>query len=108
MDPNGRHSRPILKQPVSIFSIRTTKTPTQPQRCKGGTLATYSGQVCPVFIPTRHTSEASEDASLHRVHIACATLRGRDGGSLLQLFRDTLSAIYENIITLDSVEAFQI
>jgi len=70
-------------------------------------MLTYSGQVCPVFIPTRHTSEASEDVSLHRVHIACASFRGRAGGSLMQLFRDKLSAIYENIINLDSVEAFQ-
>jgi hypothetical protein len=63
--------------------------------------------VCPVLIPTEHTSEASEDASLRIVHIACAAFRGRDGGNLLRLFRDTLSTIYENIITLDSVEAFQ-
>ena len=63
--------------------------------------------MCPVFISIGDTSEASEDASLHRVHIVCAAFRGRDGGSLLQLFRDTLSTIYENIITLDNVEAFQ-
>jgi hypothetical protein len=69
-------------------------------------MLTYNGQVCPVLIPTRYPSEASEDASLHRVHNACAAFRGRDGGSLLRLLRNTLSASYENIITLDSVEAF--
>ena len=41
------------------------------------------------------------------MHIACVACRGRDGGSLLQLFRDTLSAIYASIIALDSVDAFQ-
>jgi hypothetical protein len=96
--PNSRSSSSTYKQQRCQHSNKDTRA----ER-----LLTYSGQVRPIFVPERHTSEASEDASLHRVHIACATFRGRDGGSLLQLFRDTLSTIYENIITLDSVEAFQ-
>jgi hypothetical protein len=32
---------------------------------------------------------------------------GKDGARLSQLFRDSLSDIYENILTLDPAEAFQ-
>jgi hypothetical protein len=48
------------------------------------------------------------DASLHILFIACATFKGRDGGSLIHLFRDALSEIYENIITMDNVDALQL
>ena len=71
-------------------------------------MLTYTGQVCLVLISTKHTNETPEKASLHKIHIACATFVGRDGGSLLHLFRDTLSAIYENILNLDCVDTFHL
>ena len=68
---------------------------------------TYTGHACPVLIPTRHTNEASEDASLHRLHVSCAAFRGLDAGSLLQLFKDSLKDIYDNNISLDGADAHQ-
>ena len=68
-------------------------------------LLTYRGHVCPVLLPTWHTNEASEDASLHRLHVSCAAFRGLDAGSLLQLFKDSLKDIYDNTISLDGADA---
>ena len=67
-------------------------------------LLTYTGQVSPVFIPSGHHSEASRDATLHKLHISSAAFRGLDSGSLLQLFKDSLKDIYENIISLDTAD----
>ena len=95
---------------VRFPSNRSTSSTYEQQRSqhnnkdtRAGRLLTYNGQVCPVLIPTGHTNEASE---LHKLHNVCVAFRGRDGGNLLQLFRDILSAIYENIITVDNVEEF--
>jgi hypothetical protein len=68
---------------------------------------TCTGHVSPILIPTRHSNEASGDASLHILHVACVAFRGRDGANLFQLFRDSLSTTYENILALDTVEVFQ-
>jgi hypothetical protein len=68
-------------------------------------LLTYIGHVCSVLLPTCHTSEASEDASLHRLHVSCAAFRGLDAGSPLQLFKDNLKNIYDNTISLDGADA---
>ena len=70
-------------------------------------LLTYTWHVCLVFLPTGHTSEASEDASLHRLHVSCAAFRGLDAGSLLQLFKDSLKDVYDNTISLDGADAHQ-
>jgi hypothetical protein len=69
---------------------------------------TYTVQVSSILIPKGHANEASGDASLHRLRVACTTLRGKYGASLLHFFRDSLSEIYENILALDSAEVFQV
>ena len=71
-------------------------------------MLTYTGNVCPVLLPTDHTSEASEDASLHRLHFSCAAFRGLDAGSLLQLFKDILNDIYDSTISLDIANSHQV
>jgi hypothetical protein len=71
-------------------------------------MLTYIGQVCLVLIPTSHTSEGSEDASLHSRYVASAIFRDLDGGSLLQLSKDNLKDINKNTIFLDSADAFQV
>jgi hypothetical protein len=71
-------------------------------------LRTYTGHVCPVLLPTGHNNEASEDASLHRLHVSSAAFRGLDAGRLLQLFKDSLKDVYENTISLDGGDAQQI
>ncbi len=71
-------------------------------------MLTYTENVCPLLLPTDHTSEASEDASLHRLHFSSAAFRGLDAGSLLQLFKDILKDIYDNTISLDSANAHQV
>jgi len=68
---------------------------------------TYTWHACPILLPTGHTIEKSEDASLHRLHISCAAFRGLDLGSLLQLFKDSLKDIYDNTISLDGADAYQ-
>jgi hypothetical protein len=70
-------------------------------------MLTYTRHVCPVLLPTRHTNQASEDASLHRLHVSCAAFRGLDAGSLLQLFKDSIKDIYDNTISLDGADANQ-
>jgi len=67
----------------------------------------YTWHVCLVLLPTGHTSDASEEASLHRLHVSCAAFRGLDAGSLLQLFKDSLKDIYDNTISLDDANAYQ-
>jgi hypothetical protein len=64
-------------------------------------MLTYTWHVCPILLPIGHTSEASEDASMHRLHGSCAAFRGLDAGSLLHLFKDSLKDIYNNTISLD-------
>jgi hypothetical protein len=71
---------------------------------KAERLLAYTGQVSPILFPTGHNNEASGDASLHRLHVACAVFRGKDGANLLQLFRDSMSTTYEIIHALDTVE----
>jgi len=71
-------------------------------------LLTHEGQVSPTLIPSGHSNEASEDATLHRVHASCAAFRGKDAAGLLQLFRDSLSRKYENITALDTADTFQV
>ena len=71
-------------------------------------LLTHEGQVSPTLIPSSHNNEASEDASLHRIHASCAAFRGKNGAGLLRLFRDSLSTIYDNILALDIVDEFQV
>ena len=70
-------------------------------------MMTHTCQVFPIHIPTRHSNEASRDASLHRLHVASAAFRGKDGAGLLQLFRDSMSTTYEYILALDTAEDFQ-
>ncbi len=67
---------------------------------------TYTGHASPILIAAGHTSKASEDASLYRLHVSCATFRGIDAGSLLQLFKDIPKDIYDNTISLDSADAY--
>ena len=62
---------------------------------------TYTRHVCLVLLPTCHTNKASEDASLHHLHVSCTAFRGLDEGSLLQLFKDNLKDIYDNTISKD-------
>jgi len=71
-------------------------------------MLTYGGQVSPTLIPSRHNNEASEDATLHRLHVSCATFRGKDVAGLLQLFRYNLSKAYESILALDTSHDFQV
>jgi hypothetical protein len=61
-----------------------------------------------MIIPTGHTSEDSGDASLHRLHVACAKFRNLDAGILLQPVKDNLKDIYEKPIPLDSADAFYV
>ena len=75
---------------------------------KAERLLTHGGQVSPTIIPSGHNIEASEDATSHRLHVSCATFRGKDGAGLLQLFRDSLSKTYENILALDTTDDFQV
>jgi len=75
---------------------------------KAERLLAYGGKVSPTLIPSRHNNEASEDASLHRLHVSCASFRGKDGAGLLQLFRDSLSKTYENVLALDTTDEFQV
>jgi hypothetical protein len=70
-------------------------------------MLTYTWHVWPVLLPTSHTSEASEDASLYRLHVSCAAFRGLDARSLLHLFKDSLKDIYDNTISLDGANARQ-
>ena len=44
-------------------------------------LLTYTRQICPVLLSRGHTDEASEDASLHRLHVSCVAFRGLDAGN---------------------------
>lgn len=99
---------------VTFASSRAAKSAYEQQRSQHNNkdtqvkrLLTYTGHVCPVLLPTGHTSEASEDASLHRLHVSCDAFRGHDAGSLLQLFKDSLRDIYGNTINLDGAEAHQ-
>jgi len=62
----------------------------------------------PILIPTCHNNEASGDASLHRLNVASAAFRGKDGSGIFQLFRDNLSTTYENILAMDTAEGFQV
>jgi len=71
-------------------------------------LLTYTGHVCPVPLPTGHNNDASEDASLHRLHVSNAAFGCLDAERLLQLFKDSLKYVYENTISLDGGDAQQI
>ncbi len=71
-------------------------------------LLTYTGHVCPILLPTCHTSETSEDSFLRRLHASCAAFRGIDAGSLLQLFKDNLKDIYDNTISLNNADAHHV
>ena len=71
-------------------------------------MLTYTGHVCPILLATGHTIEASEDASLHRLHVSCAAFTGLDARSLLRLFKNSLKDVYENTISLDGGYAQQI
>ena len=42
------------------------------------------------------------------MHVASASFQRKDGAGLLQLFRDSLSTTYENILALDTAEDFQV
>ncbi len=59
-------------------------------------------------MPSRYTSEASEYAYLHRLHVSYTLFRGLDAGSLLRLFKDSLKDIYDNIISLDRADAYRV
>jgi hypothetical protein len=53
-------------------------------------LLSYTWQVCLVFIQTTHTGKTTLNDSRHKAFIACPMFRGKDFGSLLQLFRSSL------------------
>jgi hypothetical protein len=58
-----------------------------------------------MLISTGHTSEASGDASLHKLRVSCAAFRSLDAGSLLQIFKDNLKDMYDNTISLDIADS---
>ena len=62
----------------------------------------YTGQVCPTFIPTGHTSETSQEDSLHKAYIACSMFRGMDSAALHQLFRGSLQELYDMLFDIDA------
>ena len=71
-------------------------------------LLTHESRVSPTLIPSGQNNEASEDATLNRIHALCAAFRGNDGAGLLRLFRDSLSTTYDNILALDTAHEFQV
>jgi hypothetical protein len=100
---------------VRFATSRAEKSDYEQQRSQhnnrdthSGRLLTYTWHVCQELLPIGHTSKASEDASLHRLYVSCAAFQSLDAGSLLQLFKDILKAIYENTISLDGTDAHQI
>ncbi len=62
----------------------------------------YTCQVCPIFIPTGHTTETSLDDNLHNAFIFCPMLRDGDNATIQQLFRDCLQEIYDKLIDIDA------
>ena len=90
---------------VRLSSAKTAKAAYNQQRIQQNNthmqaerMLTYIGQVCPTLIPSAHTIEEFQDASLHKVYASSHMLWGRDGASLQQLFKDNLLAHYEALL----------
>jgi hypothetical protein len=65
-------------------------------------MMSHTRQVCPTFIPTRHTVETSHDDNLHKAYIACPMFRGKDSATLQQTFRNSLRKIYDHLFDIDA------
>ena len=94
---------------VRFSSVRAAVTAYEQQRAQhhnrdthAERLLSYTGQVCPVLIPSGHTGETSQDDSLYKVYIASQMIRGKDHVGLHQLFRDSAQEIYDRLGSLDA------
>ena len=65
-------------------------------------MLSYTGQVCPIFILTGHTSETSQENSLRKAYIACPMLRGTGSAALHQLFKGSLQELYDRLFDIDA------
>ncbi len=61
----------------------------------------HTGQVCPIFIPTRHSGDTSQEDSLYKAFVACPTFIGKDNSSLSQLIRDNFHELYDMLFDID-------
>ena len=94
---------------VRFSSARAAATSYEQQRARyhnkdtqAERLMSYTGQVCPVLIPSGHTGETSQDDSFHKVYIASQMFRGKDHVGLHQLFRDNVHEIYDKLVSIDA------
>jgi len=61
-------------------------------------MLTYIEQVCHTLIPSGHTSEETQDPSLHTVFASFHIFGGRDSTSLRTLLRESMQVHYEALL----------